>query len=214
MKWLQLVIASLCGFALEACMPWPSQITPAVTGSVIDASTESPISGASVHIEEFPEKTATTSGNGQFSIKAIRKWEVLTPFDFARDARPAYRLIATAQGFQEGSKVWYIGDDRPQMIKLRSSGAAQSAAIKSENEIIVLARQLTLRYCGDHEQVIDGYFKTRCDFIASPTSDGWLVSGHPIYEDSRGAQSIVEGGDVVLYYSPAGMLLRHQGAAF
>lgn len=118
-KWRVLLIVSLSGFALAGCMPWPTRITPAVIGVVLDASTGSPVSGASVHIEEFPERTATTNPNGEFTIKAIRKWEILTPADFAGDRRPAYRLIATAQGFQGGSRVWYIGDDGLQIVKLQ-----------------------------------------------------------------------------------------------
>lgn len=94
------------------------------------------------------------------------------------------------------------------------SAIAQSAKPKSEVDIIGLARVATLHYCGDHEPVFGGYFKTRCAFIASRTSDGWLVSGHPIYENNQGSESIVEGGDVVLYYSAAGVLIKHEGAAF
>ncbi|QNK02248.1 hypothetical protein [Dyella telluris] len=94
------------------------------------------------------------------------------------------------------------------------SAIAQSVKPKSEADIIELAREATLRYCGDHEPVFGGYFRTRCVFIASRTSDGWQVSGHPIYENEQGAESIVEGGDVVLYYSAAGVLLKHEGAAF
>lgn len=94
------------------------------------------------------------------------------------------------------------------------SATAQNAEPKSEADIVELARVATLRYCGDHEPVFGAYFKTRCAFIASRTSDGWLVSGHPIYENNQGAESIVEGGDVVLYYSAAGVLLKYEGAAF
>lgn len=97
---------------------------------------------------------------------------------------------------------------------LVAPAAADSGPGASEAEILELARQATLRYCQDHEAVFGGYFKTRCEFIAGRTSDGWLVSGHPIYENNRGQQSIVEGGDVVLYYSMTGKLLRHEGAAF
>lgn len=94
------------------------------------------------------------------------------------------------------------------------SVAGQEAKPKSEADIIELAREATLSYCGDHEPVFGGYVKTHCAFMASRTDDGWLVSGHPIYENSSGAQSLVEGGDVVLYYSGDGVLLRHEGAAF
>jgi hypothetical protein len=92
--------------------------------------------------------------------------------------------------------------------------AAGDGATKSRLEVIALAREATLHYCGDHEPVIGGYYRARCSFLAERTSEGWLVSGHPLYENSRGEQAIVEGGDVVLYYSPTGQLLRHEGAAF
>lgn len=90
----------------------------------------------------------------------------------------------------------------------------QGAKPKSETDIIELAREATLNYCSDHKSVFGGYVKTHCAFLASRTDDGWLVSGHPVYENASGAQSIVEGGDVVLYYSGAGVLLKHEGAAF
>lgn len=98
------------------------------------------------------------------------------------------------------------------MIAQSSPGTQETA--KSETQIIEIARQATLHYCQDRESVFGGYYKTRCEFIAGRTPEGWLVSGHPVYENRRGAQSIVEGGDVVLYYSTTGKLLRHEGAAF
>ena len=94
------------------------------------------------------------------------------------------------------------------------SAFAMDEATRSEAQVLELARQATLRYCQDHEAVFGGYYKTRCEFIGTQTTEGWLVSGHPIYENNHGEQSIVEGGDVVLHYSTAGKLLRHEGAAF
>lgn len=121
MKWHLLTIVSFTCLALAGCMPWPSRITPSVTGVVIDGSTGSPIPGASVHVEEFPARVAISDQSGQFTIKAIREWQVLTPSDFGGDRRPAYRLVAVAKGFKDGSRIWYIGDDRPQTIKLQAS---------------------------------------------------------------------------------------------
>ncbi|WP_114241005.1 hypothetical protein [Dyella sp. C9] len=95
-----------------------------------------------------------------------------------------------------------------------AQAASNSGSGMSEAQIVEIARQATLRYCQDHEAVFGGYYKTRCEFIASRTSDGWFVSGHPVYENSRGQQSIVEGGDVVLYYSITGELISHEGAHF
>lgn len=105
MKWRLRAIVAPAGLAVAGCMPWPNRITPAVTGVVVDATSGSPISGASVHIEEFPERTATTNPNGEFTIKAIRKWEVLTLSDFEGDRRPAYRIVAMASGFEGGSRI-------------------------------------------------------------------------------------------------------------
>ena len=94
------------------------------------------------------------------------------------------------------------------------SAVVMDEAPRSQAQVLELARKATLRYCQDHEAVFGGYYKTRCEFIATQTTEGWLVSGHPIYENNHGEQSIVEGGDVVLHYSKDGRLLRHEGVAF
>jgi len=84
----------------------------------------------------------------------------------------------------------------------------------SEAQVVELARHATARYCQNRETIDGKYYRTRCDFRAQHTTDGWVVSGHPIYEDGQGRQEIAEGGDVILYYSPSGMLLGHDGASF
>lgn len=73
---------------LAGCMPWHSEVTPSVSGTVLDASSGKPIAGAFVHIEDFPEKTAFTK-EGRFVIAEIREWVVLTPPEFGGDRRPA-----------------------------------------------------------------------------------------------------------------------------
>lgn len=85
---------------------------------------------------------------------------------------------------------------------------------KSEAEIIALAKHATSRYCEDRSPVIGGYYRVRCSFIAHKDDGEWLVVGHPIYENTREEEVIVEGGDVVLHYSSSGQLLRHEGAKF
>ena len=107
---------------------------------------------------------------------------------------------------------------------LAQAGMAPSGVVKTEAQIVELARRATVRYCEDRKsefgplylkgKVSGPYYRTHCEFLASRTSNGWEVSGHPVYEDSRGAQQISEGGDVVLYYSPTGELVRHEGQAF
>jgi hypothetical protein len=74
-----------------------------------------------VHIEEFPKYTAMTKEDGRFVIAAVWQWEIWTTTDFVGDRRPAYTLMATAQGFEGGSRIWYIGDGRPQTITLKRS---------------------------------------------------------------------------------------------
>lgn len=121
MKRTHLTILLFSSLALTGCIPWHTRVTPSVSGTVVDALSGKPIPGASVHIEEFPKNTAMTKEDGRFVITAIRQWEMWTPTDFVGDRRPAYRLMATAQGFEDGSLNWYIGDGRPQTIKLKRS---------------------------------------------------------------------------------------------
>ena len=61
--------------------------------------------------------------------------------------------------------------------------ATGSEAIKSEAQIIDLARQATARYCEDRSPEIGGYYRVRCLFVAQLNGGEWLVSGHPIYEN-------------------------------
>jgi hypothetical protein len=118
MKWIHPVILLFGGLVLSGCTPWHTRVTPAVSGIVIDAASGKPISGATVYIEEFPKKPAVTKDDGRFSIAAIWEWQVWTATDFVGDRRPAYRLVATAKGYEDGTNNWYIGDGGPQRIKL------------------------------------------------------------------------------------------------
>ena len=107
---------------------------------------------------------------------------------------------------------------------LSQAGSMPSQVVKTHAQIVELARQATVRYCEDRKsgfgpiyskgRVIGPYHRTHCEFVATRTAGGWEVSGHPVYEDSQGAQEIIEGGEVILYYSSMGELVRHEGAGF
>ena len=101
---------------LTACAPWPLEVTPSLSGVVLDRSTREPIVGAKVRVAEFPESVVTTSGDGSFLIRPIRKWQI---FMIGTDSRPGYRITAEASGFLAAGQNWDVGDDRPLIVTLQ-----------------------------------------------------------------------------------------------
>lgn len=109
-----LEILSVC-LVSSACAPWPVEVTPAVTGRVIDTGTRAPVPNAKVYVTEFPANAAKTSETGEYELQPNRRWEIAV---LGTDRRPNYRLAVEADGYAREERVWYTGDDRPQQFEM------------------------------------------------------------------------------------------------
>ena len=73
-------------------------------GAVLDAQTQRPLAGASLHYERYPKRIVHTSEDGQFDFPAIYTWQLvpLGPYDrFYRQ-----HLIAEAGDYESAQRVF------------------------------------------------------------------------------------------------------------
>src|SRR5437762_2591983 len=80
-----------------ACVPLPLELTPEVSGKVVDARTGQPIAGARAYLADFPTDGAESALNGQFRIKPIQRWQVVP---IGGDLRSGYVLVVEAAGYR------------------------------------------------------------------------------------------------------------------
>jgi hypothetical protein len=77
------ILAVVLAFMVAGCIPYRVRQTPRVTGTVVSAADQKPISHATLHYTEFPEDIVAVSKNGTFDFPVIYRWEMvpLAPFD-------------------------------------------------------------------------------------------------------------------------------------
>ena len=66
----------LAAFSLNACVPRYLTDEPAISGRVMDRATHRPIAGATVAMVSDRTSTTHTDPNGDFSLPAIKHWEI------------------------------------------------------------------------------------------------------------------------------------------
>jgi hypothetical protein len=93
------------------------QVTPAIEGVVLDATSHQPIFAAVIRLAELPENTTRTDSAGRFKLDAIRKWQVML---LGSDVRPVYTLEVEAPGYIINSRAWDTGNDRRQIVELQA----------------------------------------------------------------------------------------------
>jgi hypothetical protein len=76
-------LALMC-VILQGCLVWRYTTTPVVTGTVVEAGTGRPISGARVGFREHNRIEARTNADGSFHLYSDHAWEgaVILPFEF------------------------------------------------------------------------------------------------------------------------------------
>jgi hypothetical protein len=91
---------------LGGCLAIPhlDERSPQVSGSVVDAATRQPVSGAKVEFVENPALAVLTNERGEFVIRATMKPELFVPIggnrtDFNIGARIEPKLRVTMEGY-------------------------------------------------------------------------------------------------------------------
>jgi hypothetical protein len=84
---------------LSGCIEITTYVSPAASGTVIDARSQRPIPGATVSVDEHPGLFAQTNPDGQFALLPItRKTHifVLAPYE---SLPPSGTLVISAEGY-------------------------------------------------------------------------------------------------------------------
>ena len=103
---------------ISSCTLFPVEITPTVSGRVIDANTQQPVYNAKVYFLEFPQEAVNTSSSGEFMIETIRKWQLVV---VGTDINPDHALVVEANGYR--TEQWnYFEQVRPQLFELQADG--------------------------------------------------------------------------------------------
>ena len=85
--------------SLGGCIEITTYVSPAASGTVIDAVSEKPIQGASISVDGHPGLFAQTNADGQFVlVPATRKMHifVLAPY---RSLPPGGTVVVSADGY-------------------------------------------------------------------------------------------------------------------
>jgi hypothetical protein len=116
---LAALISSMHLASLGGCVPLFVRVTPDVAGTVMDAASRQPISGALVYFAEFPEETVITSEGGEFVAPSARQLKVKTLiFD---EFLPSSTLVVEAPGYRPYRESILYGDNRRRTVYLQSS---------------------------------------------------------------------------------------------
>ena len=85
--------------SLSGCIEITTYVSPAASGTVIDAASEKPIQGATIAVDNQPGLFAQTNSDGQFLlVPATRKTRifVLAPY---RSLPPGGTVVVSADGY-------------------------------------------------------------------------------------------------------------------
>jgi hypothetical protein len=97
-KWRRMVALPLL-LSLSGCLEITTYVSPAASGTVIDATTKKPIQGATISVGDHPGLFAQTDSDGQFILVATTRttrifW--LAPY---RSIPPGGTIVVFADGY-------------------------------------------------------------------------------------------------------------------
>jgi hypothetical protein len=97
-KWLYAAGVPLL-MSLSSCIEITTYVSPAASGTVIDATSQKPIEGATVAVDDHPGLFAQTNADGQFFLEPTtrkRRIFVLAPYE---SLPPSATLVISALGY-------------------------------------------------------------------------------------------------------------------
>jgi hypothetical protein len=115
LKWSQVVALPFL-ISLSGCIEVTTYVSPAASGTVIDASTQRPIQGATISVGDHPGLFAQTNSAGQFVLVPTTRtthifW--LAPY---RSLPPGGSIVVYADGY--GSREMAVNGTEQLLISL------------------------------------------------------------------------------------------------
>ena len=111
MKKLRRTVALLLLMSLSGCIEITTYVSPAASGTVIDAASKKPIQGATISVDNQPGLFAETNSDGQFVLAPTTRRThifVLAPY---RSLPPGGTIAVFADGYASREIVLTGGDD-------------------------------------------------------------------------------------------------------
>jgi len=111
-KW-RYTVALLFLTLLSGCIEITTYVSPAASGTVIDATSKKPIQGATISVDNHPGLFAQTNSDGQFLlVPTTRKTRifVLAPY---RSLPPGRTVVVSADGYASRE---IVVDDSPNSL--------------------------------------------------------------------------------------------------
>ena len=103
--------------SLSGCIEITTYVSPAASGTVIDATSEKPIQGATISVDEQPALFAQTNSDGQFVLVPTARTThifVLAPY---RSLPPGGTIVVVADGYAS-RKIVVAGGAEPLLVSL------------------------------------------------------------------------------------------------
>ena len=117
-KW-QRTVALLLLMSLSGCIEITTYVSPAASGTVIDAASKRPIQGATISVDNQPGLFAQTNPDGQFVLLPTTRTTrifVLAPY---RSLPPGGTIVVFADGYASREIVVNAGAE-PLLVSLVS----------------------------------------------------------------------------------------------
>jgi len=115
-KWRHTVALAFL-MALGGCIEITTYVSPAASGTVIDATSKKPISGATISVDSQPGLFTQTNSGGQFVLVPTTRTTrifVLAPY---RSTPPGGTIVVFADGYASREIAVKNGDD-PLLVSL------------------------------------------------------------------------------------------------
>ena len=97
-KWRYMAALSFL-MSLSGCIEITTYVSPAASGTVIDATTKKPIQGAAISVDGHPGLFAQTSTDGQFSLAATTRTKHIFWLSPYRSLPPGGTVVVSADGY-------------------------------------------------------------------------------------------------------------------
>ncbi len=102
---------------LSGCIEVTTYVSPAASGTVIDAASKRPIQGATISVDDHPGLFAQTNSDGQFLLEPTTRTTrifVLAPY---RSLPPGGTVVVSADGYA-AREIVVTGSDNSLLISL------------------------------------------------------------------------------------------------
>jgi hypothetical protein len=115
-KWQHTVVLPFL-ISFSGCIAVTTYVSPAASGTVIDATSNKPIQGATISVDDQPGLFAQTNGDGQFVLLPTTRTThifVLAPY---RSLPPGGTIVVFADGYAS-RKIVVNGGADPLLVSL------------------------------------------------------------------------------------------------